>query len=407
MNRILLGTILTCFIASASFNHMSNSAVAASNTVSADTIVAVYAIVSDNAADTTVSTDSVLSENTTLSNDAVSDEGISDNAALSADPVISSDSAVSSDAAISENLVASENEAVSENTLSQNIASSIEDITKELSTMQKIFAEMPEKAVYFGIKAIIALIILFIGTKLIKLIRKIVKRSLQKGNAEAGVIQFLDSLIKFTLLALLCVFIASYFGLATTSLLAVLGSAGVTVALALQGSLSNCTGGVLILLLKPFKVGDYIHEDNKGNEGTVTEITLFYTKLRTIDDRTVILPNGTLANTSLTNVNESPFRRLIMTVGIAYEADIQKTKKVLEHILIEEDKVMKDKEINIYVDSLDSTQVTIGIRCFVKNEAYFDVKWHLTEIIKETFDREGIAIPFPQLDVHLSNEQES
>ena len=236
------------------------------------------------------------------------------------------------------------------------------------------------------------------------MIRKILKKSLQRANSEQGVIQFLDSLVKVVLYVLLCIGIASYFGLETTSFIAVLGSAGVTIALALQGSLSNFTGGVLILLLKPFRVGDYIKEDNKGNEGTVTEIQLFYTKLRTIDDKVIVLPNGTLANTSLTNVNECPIRRLILAIGISYSSDIRKAKEIIKKVLEENEYVLHDMETQIYVDALEDSQVTLGIRCMVKRENYFPAKWDMLEEIKEKLTEGGVEIPFPQMDVHLKEE---
>lgn len=278
------------------------------------------------------------------------------------------------------------------------------ELSDDLNTLQKFLEELPDKLMRFGIKFLLALLFLFIGGKLISVIRKILKKSLQRANSEQGVIQFLDSLVKVVLYVLLCIGIASYFGLETTSFIAVLGSAGVTIALALQGSLSNFTGGVLILLLKPFRVGDYIKEDNKGNEGTVTEIQLFYTKLRTIDDKVIVLPNGTLANTSLTNVNECPIRRLILAIGISYSSDIRKAKEIIRKVLTENEHVLHDMETQIYVDALEDSQVTLGIRCMVKRENYFPAKWDMLEEIKEKLTEGGVEIPFPQMDVHLKEE---
>ena len=148
-----------------------------------------------------------------------------------------------------------------------------------------------------------------------------------------------------------------------------------------------------------FKIGDYIKEDSKNNEGFVTEIGLFYTKLHTLDEKVVILPNGTLANTSLTNVNKSPNRRLILTFGIAYDADVAKAKKLAKELMEKEDKILKDKGVTVYVDSLDASQVTIGVRGYVKNEDYFEVKWRYTEDLKRVFDENGIEIPYQKLDV--------
>ena len=284
------------------------------------------------------------------------------------------------------------------------LADDVAEITEDLTALQAFLEELPNKLIHFGIKFLLALFFLFVGGKLISLVRKILKTSLKKANAEKGVIQFLDSLVKVILYVVLCAAIASYFGLETTSLIAVLGSAGVTFALALQGSLSNFTGGVLILLLKPFRVGDYIREDNKGNEGTVTEIQLFYTKLRTIDDKVVVLPNGTLANTSLVNISERPIRKLIFTVGISYNSDIPKAKECIRSVLDKSEYVHHDLEYQIYVDGLDDSQVTIGIRCMVDGENYFPAKWELLENIRENLEENGVEIPFPQLDVHMKED---
>lgn len=280
---------------------------------------------------------------------------------------------------------------------------SVEVIGEQLGAFQKFVQDMPEKLLNFGIKFVIAILIFVIGGKIISIIRKIVKKALTIKSTELGVIQFLDHLIKYVLYFVLIVMIAGFFGFQTTSLIALLGSAGVTAALALQGSLSNFTGGVLILLLKPFKVGDYIIEDNKGNEGTVVEIHLFYTKLNTVDNKTVVLPNGTLANTSLTNVNASPTRRLIMKVGISYDSDVKLAKKILKDIIDKNEKVLKNQPIDIFIDDLADSAVVLCLRFFVNNEDYFDVKWNTIEEIKLAFDKEGIEIPFNQLDVNMKN----
>lgn len=262
-----------------------------------------------------------------------------------------------------------------------------------------------EKVIYFSIKFVLALLILFIGGKIIKLFRKIIRKGLDRKGAELGVKQFLDSFIKASLYFILILMIAGFFGFQTTSLMALLGSAGVTLALALQGSLSNLTGGVLILILKPFKVGDYIVEDNKKNEGTVIEIKLFYTKLRTVDDKIVVLPNGTLANTSLTNVTASPERRIVLNVGISYKSDIAKAKAIIRELLEKNEMVIKDRPIKVVVESLDESQVTISAKYFVKNEDYFESQWYMTEHIKLEFDSRGVEIPFNQLDVHFDDNK--
>lgn len=267
--------------------------------------------------------------------------------------------------------------------------------------LQRYLEELPERALQISLKVIFALLVLFIGLKLIKWFRKIVKRTLIKMNADTGLIQFLDSFIKFILIAVLVLAIASKFGFEATSIVTILGSAGIAIGLALQGSLSNFAGGVLILLLKPFKVGDYIKEDTKGNEGTVTEISLIYTKLTTYDGKIIILPNGTLANTSMTNVTGTESRKLDIKVSVSYDTDIKNLRSILLKMLSKEKKVIQNEEKNIYVHELAESGIVIGIRCFVKNDDYWDMKWSLTETVKDTLEQNHISIPYPQMDVHI------
>ena len=253
----------------------------------------------------------------------------------------------------------------------------------------------------FGIKVVLAFVIYFVGARLIKFLRKLLQRFLDRTNVDKGVKQFLDSLTKVVLYFFLIVIICSWFGIPTTSVAALLGSAGLAVGLALQGSLSNFAGGVLILLLKPFKVGDYIIEDGGKNEGTVAEIELFYTKLTTIDNRVVIIPNGILSNSSLTNVTRQDKRRVDLTVGVSYQADIKLVKQVLETILQKEERRLPEEEISVFVAELADSSVQMGCRIWVKTEDYWPIKWHLLEEIKYRLEENGIEIPYNQLEVSL------
>ncbi len=283
-----------------------------------------------------------------------------------------------------------------------NIA--LPDITEEkidIGLIEQFFSELPDKAFRFGIRVLLAVVVFFVGAKLIKIVRKMVKKSLLRANAEQGVIQFLDSFIKAALYVVLVLFIGSGFGVDAASVVALLGSAGVAIGLAIQGSLSNLAGGVLILLLKPFKVGDYIKEDTGGNEGTVEEIQLFYTRLVTPENKIIVLPNGTLSNASLTNVTYAPDRRLDIKVGISYKADIKKAKEVLMDVIENDAYVLKDKEQLVYVDELADSAVILGIRCWFKNEDFWGGKWRITENIKYALDDNEIEIPYPQMDVHV------
>ncbi len=277
---------------------------------------------------------------------------------------------------------------------------------KEMSPvfLEKLLENLPEMIIDFGLKVLLAVLILIFGLQFIKIFRKIIKKSLNKANADVGVTQFIDSFVKIGLYVVLVMIIATGFGVNVTSVIAVLGSAGVAVGLALQGSLSNLAGGVLILILKPFKVGDYIIEDANKNEGTVTEIQIFYTKLTTGDNRVIILPNGSLANTSLTNVTQAPYRRLELIVGISYESDLKKAKQLLSQMLDEDEKVIQEKDKNVYVDMLDQSSVNLGIRCWFLKEDYLEGKWRLTEQIKLIFDENSISIPYPQMQLHFEKE---
>lgn len=274
----------------------------------------------------------------------------------------------------------------------------------EINKLTGYISDKIPELIDFAIGVVLALLVFWIGAKIIKWIRKIIRISMEKGGVDKGVRQFVDSLVKFALYAILIFSIGSKFGLDTTSVAAALASCGVAIGLALQGSLSNFAGGVLILVLKPFVVGDYIVEDNKGREGTVKEIQLFYTKLLTVDNRTVIIPNGSLANTSLTNVTAQDKRRLDLSVGISYDADLKKAKELIEGLFRADADIIKEEDINVFVDTLGESSVVIGARGWVKKEAYWTAKWRLTENIKLTLDENGIEIPFNQVVVHVKEQ---
>lgn len=281
------------------------------------------------------------------------------------------------------------------------IDNEIQEFNQNLGMIEKFFQELPQKALGLGIRALIAAVLFFVGMKLIKLVRKIVKKSFQKANAEIGVIQFMDGLVKVCLYFLLILMIASNFGFDATSIVALLGTAGVTIGLAVQGGLSNLVGGVLILILRPYKVGDYIKENGGGNEGTVSEIGIFYTKLLSVDRKVIVLPNGSLSNSSLVNYTQSELRRVDLTIGIAYDADLKRAKEVIEQIIRDDPDVKADESVQIFVDSLGSSEVVIGARCFCNNADYWPVKWRLTENIKLGLDEAKIEIPFQQIDIHM------
>ena len=297
---------------------------------------------------------------------------------------------------------------VTSESLGSDVQESVQGVTseatQEVSQMVQFFEDHIPDLVAFGIQVLLALVFFFVGSKVIKWIRKIVRKSFERANADAGVSQFVDSMLKFGLYALLIFIIATKFGVESSSVAALIASAGVAVGLALQGSLSNFAGGILILLLKPFAVGDYIIVTQEGIEGTVKEIQIFYTKLATVDNQTVVVPNSILTNNSLTNVTARPERKLDLKVGISYDADLKKAKSLIEDMLLHDESIIQDEEIRVFVDSLGDSAVMIGLRAWVKTEEYWATRWRLMEEIKLTFDAEGIDIPYNQLTVHVREE---
>lgn len=259
----------------------------------------------------------------------------------------------------------------------------------------------------FLVRLIIAIIVLLVGRKLIKVVRKFIRKFLERANWDEGVKQFFDNLANVALHFILIMIVLGRFGITASSVIAVIGSVGLSIGLALQGSLSNFAGGVLILLLKPFVVGDYIREDNNKNEGTVTEIQLFYTKLLTVDNQTIVLPNGALSNGSLTNMTQQDKRRVDINVGISYHADIRQAKEVLKQVVDGEEKCLKEEAKLVFVNQLGESAVEMGVRVWVKTDDYWEVKWRMTENIKYALDENGIEIPFPQMTVSYEQQDQN
>lgn len=283
----------------------------------------------------------------------------------------------------------------------QEVTDATQEAVKQVNQLTQYVQDSIPGLITFGLKVLAALVAFFIGRLVIRWIRKIVRRSFERSDADKGVEQFVDSLLKYGLYALLVFSLISSLGFDTTSVAAVLASGGVAIGLALQGSLSNFAGGVLILLLKPFVVGDYIIEDTNGKEGTVKEIQIFYTKLSTIDNKTIVIPNGMLTNNSITNATAKDERQLDLRVSISYDADIRQAKSVIENLLIKDECIIKNEQINVFVHELADSAVVLGIRAWVKNEEYWTTRWRLLEEIKLLLDENGIEIPYPQMTVHM------
>ncbi len=279
-----------------------------------------------------------------------------------------------------------------------------EEVVEEVGKLAQYMNDKIPQILDFAVGVVLALVVFAIGVKGIGFIRKIVRRSLQRSNVDKGVETFVDSMLKFGLYAVLVFSIGKNFGLDTTSVAAAFASAGVAIGLALQGSLSNFAGGVMILILKPFVVGDYIIEDTNKCEGTVKEIQIFYTRLATPDNKTVIIPNGTLVNNSLTNVTAQDKRRLDLLVDISYDADLRKAKELIENLARNDEGIMQNEDLNVFVDSLGASSVVIGVRAWVKTENYWSTRWRLLENIKLTLDENEIEIPYQQITVHMGEK---
>lgn len=296
---------------------------------------------------------------------------------------------------------------MNETTAAEEVVETTKNAVEEMNQFTAYLQENIPNIIGFGVKVLFAILFFLVGRAVIKWIRKIVRHSMERSNADVGVRQFVDSVLKVVLYFILLFSIATKFGVDAASVAALIASGGVAIGLALQGSLSNFAGGVLILLLKPFEVGDYIIEDTNKNEGTVKEIQIFYTKLSTIDNKTIVIPNGILTNNSLTNATAKDERRLDLKVDIAYEASIKEAKAVIETILKNDEAVLQDEDINVFVDALGESSVVLGARAWTKNEDFWSAKWRILEEIKEQLNEHHISIPYQQLMVHMAESQKS
>ena len=255
----------------------------------------------------------------------------------------------------------------------------------------------------FLVKIIVCIVIYIIGKNGIGWVVKTVRSMLLRTKMQTGAATFIVSMVKIFLYLILIFGLAMQFGVKESSVAALVASGGVAIGLALQGGLSNLAGGFLILLFQPFEVGDYILA--QGEEGTVQKIEILYTTLHTIDNRKVIIPNGNLANNVIVNATGADRRKLDITVGISYEDDISKAKQVLLQIIEHSEYVIREQEAQVFVSELGDSSVVMGLRCWVRTEQYLPALWQMNEQIKNEFDRAGLHIPFPQMDVHVRAEK--
>ena len=256
-----------------------------------------------------------------------------------------------------------------------------------------------EMGMSYGPQLILAMVVLIVGLWIINRMVRLMGAGMERSNTEPTLAKFLCNLTSVGLKALLLISVASMIGIETTSFIAVLGAAGLAVGLALQGSLANFAGGVLVLLFRPYKVGDFV--EAQGVSGTVNEIGIFNTIMKTPDNKVIIVPNGAISNGIITNYSMEATRRVDFVFGIGYSDDIAKAKATIERLISEDSRALTDPAPMIVVSELGDSSVNITTRVWVNAADYWGVYFDLTEKVKVTFDQEGISIPFPQRDVHL------
>ncbi|NCD41417.1 MAG: mechanosensitive ion channel [Bacteroidia bacterium] len=256
--------------------------------------------------------------------------------------------------------------------------------------------------VQYGLKVIGAIVVLIIGLWIIKAITKGLRKTFDRRNMDVSLRPFLTGLISALLKVMLIISVISMLGIQMTSFIAILGAVGLAVGMALSGTLQNFAGGVMILLFKPFKVGDYITA--QGYDGTVKEIQIFNTILNTVDNKIVIIPNGGLSTSSMINYSKEPQRRVDLSFGIGYADDIDKAREIILDVAAKHGKILTDPEPFAKVVSLGDSSVNFAVRLWVESADYWDVFFYMNENVKKAFDANGISIPFPQSDVHIYNK---
>ena len=265
--------------------------------------------------------------------------------------------------------------------------------------MEKLLEKLNELWVDAGLKLIYVLVILIVGGRLIKLITKLISKSRMYKKLDKSVASFLLSFVKVALNIILLVILAGIIGIPSASIITLIGSAGVAIGLAMQGGLSNIAGGLVILIFKPFKVGDFI--DTHIDAGTVTNISLFYTTLKTVDNKTVSIPNGCIANSSSVNFSNEKERRLDIILDISYNNKIDDVKKSITTVLEKEKRIDKEKGISVKVSNYKESSMEYTIWVWVLKEDYLNTRFDLLENLKRQFDKDGIVIPYNQLDIHI------
>ena len=259
-------------------------------------------------------------------------------------------------------------------------------------------------AALYGLKIIGAIVIFVVGRWVARALRNVIKRMMAKGDVDETLISFVGNLTYIALLAFVIIAALNQLGIQTTSFIAVIGAAGLAIGLALQGSLANFAAGVLMIIFRPFKAGDYI--EGAGVAGVVEEIQIFATQLKTPDNKTIIVPNAKMMGDNITNYSAKDTRRMDMVIGVGYSDDLKKVREILEDILAKDDRILEDPAPTIGVLELGDNSVNFAVRPWVKTEDYWGAYFDVTETVKRRFDEDGISIPFPQRDVHLYEYKE-
>ena len=275
----------------------------------------------------------------------------------------------------------------------------IEPSDLTISNLKQFFLDLLPGIRSLAFNLIVCLIIILVGRKLIQLLRHMFQKTLEKTQSDVGLIRFLVSGLEIFLNILLIFMVLGQLGINTASIVTVLGTLMLAIGMSLQGSLANVAGGILILLMHPFRVGHYIVCDY--GEGTVSVIGLVYTKITTKDNRVLTIPNSMISNCAVTDCGENPIRRLDLVIGISYDSDILLAKNILLEISRNTPEIMADPPADVFVDSLGDSAVNIGMNCYVPSASFLSVKWAVTEAVKLKFDEAGISIPFPQVHVHM------
>ncbi|PMH19869.1 small-conductance mechanosensitive channel MscS [Vibrio splendidus] len=273
-------------------------------------------------------------------------------------------------------------------------------IVDGLSHAEQWLTNNSDLFIQYGVNIISALIILFIGNLIVKAVANSVSKVLQKKKMDRAVVEFVHGLVRYLLFVIVLIAALGRLGVQTASVVAVIGAAGLAVGLALQGSLSNFAAGVLIVAFRPFKSGDYV--EIGGVAGSVDSIQIFQTVLTTPDNKMVVVPNGSVIGSPITNYSRHDTRRIDLMIGVSYNADLQKTKALLTKICESDERVLKEPGVQVGVHTLADSSVNFVVRPWVSTADYWNVYFDLMQVIKEGLDNEGIEIPFPQMDVHMN-----